>query len=74
MHTAEVNSLTSSDTELPYDYYSLPFCKPQTGVKKTLSSINPGTILAGTRIENSPYNFTILVSPVLLIRSRYAGC
>lgn len=58
---AEVNSLTSSETELPYNYYTLPFCKPPEGVKKSLSSINPGTILMGSRIENSPYNFSMLV-------------
>ena len=58
---AEVNSLTSSETELPYNYYTLPFCKPPEGVKKSLSTINPGTILMGSRIENSPYNFSMLV-------------
>lgn len=61
---AEVNSLTSSDTELPYNYYSLPFCQPVEGVKKSASaSINPGTILAGSNVQNSPYNFSILVLP-----------
>lgn len=59
--TAEVNSLTSSETELPYNYYSLPFCKPPEGVKKSVNTINPGTILMGTRVENSPYNFSMLV-------------
>ncbi|KAK9828105.1 hypothetical protein WJX81_004518 [Elliptochloris bilobata] len=58
---AEANSLTSSETELPYNYYTLPFCKPPEGVKKSLSAINPGTILMGSRIENSPYNFSMLV-------------
>lgn len=59
---AEVNSLVSSDSELPFDYYSMPFCKPPEGVKKSLASVNPGTILTGSRILNSPYNFTVLVS------------
>ena len=58
---AEVNSLTSAETELPFDYYSLPFCGPSEGVKKSLNSINPGTILMGSRIQNSPYNYTMLV-------------
>ena len=40
----------------------MPFCKPPEGVKKALSSVNPGTILLGTAIENSPYNFSMLVS------------
>jgi len=58
---ADVNSLTSPETELPFEYYSLPFCKPPEGVRSTLSAINPGTILTGARIENSPYNFTTMV-------------
>ena len=58
---ADVNSLTSAETELPFDYYSLPFCKPTEGAKKSLNTINPGTILMGSRIQNSPYNFTMLV-------------
>eukprot|EP00798_Chlamydomonas_sp_ICE-L_P015250 gene15250-21332_t len=32
---AKVNSLTSFDTELPFDYYDLPFCRPPEGVQKT---------------------------------------
>ena len=48
-------------TEMPYDYYSMPFCKPPEGVQRATSTINPGTILLGIRIENSPYNFTIMV-------------
>lgn len=56
----EVNSLVSSDTELPYDYYSMPFCKPPEGVKKSSGSINPGTILLGIRIENSPYKISMM--------------
>jgi transmembrane 9 superfamily member 2/4 len=55
-----VNSLVSSETEMPYDYYSMPFCKPPEGVKKASGSINPGTILLGIRIENSPYNFSVM--------------
>lgn len=63
MFAAAVNSLTSAETELPFDYYSLPFCKPAEGAKKSLNSINPGTILMGSRIQNSPYNFTMKVKP-----------
>ncbi|KAK9828352.1 hypothetical protein WJX74_010345 [Apatococcus lobatus] len=58
---AEVNSLTSAETELPFNYYTLPFCKPPEGVRKSLSTINPGTILTGAQIQNSPYNFSMLV-------------
>eukprot|EP00892_Ulva_mutabilis_P012316 jgi/Ulvmu1/9457/UM052_0023.1 len=55
----EVNSVSSFETELPYDYYSLPFCKPKGGVKRSTSSVNPGTILSGLRMFNSPYQFRI---------------
>mmetsp|Transcript_1335 Transcript_1335/g.3985 ORF Transcript_1335/g.3985 Transcript_1335/m.3985 type:complete len:711 (+) Transcript_1335:270-2402(+) len=58
---ADVNSLVSPETELPFDYYSLPFCAPPEGIRSSVGSINPGTILMGSRIENSPYNFTVKV-------------
>ncbi|KAK9130499.1 hypothetical protein Sjap_010986 [Stephania japonica] len=51
----KVNSLTSIDTEMPFSYYSLPFCKPLEGVKD--SAENLGELLMGDRIENSPYKF-----------------
>lgn len=51
---AKVNSLTSIETELPYSYYSLPFCKPDRIGK---DSENLGELLMGDRIENSPYKF-----------------
>ncbi|KAD2113025.1 hypothetical protein E3N88_41815 [Mikania micrantha] len=41
--SVKVNSLTSIDTEIPYSYYSLPFCKPQEGVKD--SAENLGIVL-----------------------------
>eukprot|EP00210_Caulerpa_lentillifera_P000724 g701.t1 len=58
----QVNSLTSYEAELPFDYYSLPFCRPKGGVKRVKSSINPGTLLRGFRIENSPYVLHVNVS------------
>jgi len=54
---AYVGSLTSFDTELPFDYYSLPFCRPVEGVQRIAHMANPGTILQGQRVENSPYTF-----------------
>lgn len=54
----KVNSLTSIDTELPYSYYSLPFCEPQGGIKD--SAENLGELLMGDRIESSPYRFRML--------------
>ncbi|GAB2289131.1 Transmembrane 9 super member 11 [Dionaea muscipula] len=53
--SVKVNSLTSIDTEIPYSYYSLPFCAPPEGVKD--SAENLGELLMGDRIENSPYRF-----------------
>ncbi|KAK9725403.1 hypothetical protein RND81_05G141100 [Saponaria officinalis] len=51
--SVKVNSLTLIDTEIPYKYYSLPFCKPKEGVKD--SDENLGEFLMDDRIENSPY-------------------
>jgi len=48
----KVNKLTSVHTQLPYKYYSLPFCEPSSIVDKVE---NLGEILRGDRIENSPY-------------------
>ncbi|KAJ4957918.1 hypothetical protein NE237_025029 [Protea cynaroides] len=53
--SVKVNSLTSIETEMPFSYYSLPFCKPAEGVKD--SAENLGELLMGDRIENSPYRF-----------------
>ncbi|XP_062107068.1 transmembrane 9 superfamily member 12 [Humulus lupulus] len=52
---AKVNSLTSIETELPFSYYSLPYCKPRGGIKK--SAENLGELLMGDQIDNSPYRF-----------------
>ena len=48
----KVNQLSSIKTQLPYSYYSLPFCKPGTIVD---SAENLGEVLHGDRIENSLY-------------------
>ncbi|KAH6818519.1 Endomembrane protein 70 protein family [Perilla frutescens var. frutescens] len=50
----KVNKLTSTKTQLPYSYYSLPYCKPEEIVD---SAENLGEVLRGDRIENSPYVF-----------------
>ncbi|TYI22710.1 hypothetical protein ES332_A06G121600v1 [Gossypium tomentosum] len=52
----KVNKLTSVKTQLPYSYYSLPFCTPEKIVD---SAENLGEVLRGDRIENSPYAFTM---------------
>lgn len=48
----KVNKLTSIKTQLPYSYYSLPYCHPE---KILDSAENLGEVLRGDRIENSPY-------------------
>ncbi|XAR69988.1 hypothetical protein NMG60_11001788 [Bertholletia excelsa] len=50
----KVNKLTSIKTQLPYSYYSLPYCRPQNIVD---SRENLGEVLRGDRIENSVYMF-----------------
>eukprot|EP00613_Pedinella_sp_CCMP2098_P061225 CAMPEP_0171984130 /NCGR_PEP_ID=MMETSP0993-20121228/273664_1 /TAXON_ID=483369 /ORGANISM="non described non described, Strain CCMP2098" /LENGTH=507 /DNA_ID=CAMNT_0012636935 /DNA_START=66 /DNA_END=1585 /DNA_ORIENTATION=+ len=46
-----VNKLTSTHTQIPYDYYSLPFCHPHIHEEAE----NLGERLTGDRIENSLY-------------------
>ncbi|PPD74111.1 hypothetical protein GOBAR_DD28966 [Gossypium barbadense] len=62
--SVKVNSLTSIDTEMPFSYYSLPFCKPAEGVKD--SAENLGELLMGDRIENSPYRFKMYTNETLI--------
>lgn len=50
--SVKVNKLTSTKTQLPYSYYSLPYCQPDRIVD---SAENLGEVLRGDRIENSPY-------------------
>ncbi|XP_057968095.1 transmembrane 9 superfamily member 7-like [Malania oleifera] len=50
----KVNKLSSTKTQLPYDYYFLNYCKPE---KITNSAENLGEVLRGDRIENSVYTF-----------------
>ncbi|XP_052208844.1 transmembrane 9 superfamily member 8-like [Diospyros lotus] len=50
----KVNKLSSTKTQLPYSYYSLPYCRPKTIVD---SRENLGEVLRGDRIENSPFVF-----------------
>jgi transmembrane 9 superfamily protein 2/4 len=48
-----VHKLSSPKTHLPYDYYSLPFCRPDDLVR---SAENLGEVLTGAVIQNSPYD------------------
>ncbi|KAF6145960.1 hypothetical protein GIB67_033319 [Kingdonia uniflora] len=56
----KVNSLTSIETELPFSYYSLPYCTPKEGVKKIAENL--GELLMGDQIDNSPYRFRMNVN------------
>ena len=49
----KVNKLTSTKTQLPYEWYSLQFCKPEEVYHQ---AENLGEVMRGDRIENSPYD------------------
>ncbi|MCD7459914.1 hypothetical protein HAX54_042295 [Datura stramonium] len=51
--SVKVNKLTSTKTQLPYSFYSVPFCHPENIID---SRENLGEVLRGDRIENS-YTF-----------------
>ncbi|KAJ7517125.1 hypothetical protein O6H91_21G011300 [Diphasiastrum complanatum] len=50
----KVNKLTSTKTQLPYEFYSLAYCRPDDIIN---SAENLGEVLRGDRIENSKYVF-----------------
>jgi transmembrane 9 superfamily member 2/4 len=54
----KVNALTSTHTQIPRDYYRLPFCQPEGGPQ--MVSENLGEFLTGNKIQNSPYNIYML--------------
>jgi transmembrane 9 superfamily protein 2/4 len=54
----KVNALTSTHTQIPRDYYRLPFCQPENGPK--MASENLGEFLTGNKIQNSPYKISML--------------
>ncbi|KAJ8899270.1 hypothetical protein K2173_017305 [Erythroxylum novogranatense] len=56
----KVNSLTSISTIIPSSYYSLPYCKPLSGIR--ISSENLGQRILGDQIVNSPYMFRMNVN------------
>ena len=46
--------MTSTKTQLPYEYFSLPFCQPEAGV--TYQQLNLGEVLRGDRIVDTAYD------------------
>ncbi|PKI66822.1 hypothetical protein CRG98_012828 [Punica granatum] len=55
----------STETELPFSYYSLPYCKPPEDIKK--SAENLGELLMGDQIDNSPYRFRMNVNETVYL-------
>ena len=47
--------MTSTHTQLPFEYYSIPFCPPKSG-EVQYKSQNLGEILRGDRITNTAYD------------------
>jgi len=54
----QVNSLSSTKTQLPLDYYSLPFCRPD---HLRHASENLGEVLEGEITTSSPYELEMKV-------------
>jgi len=58
--------MTSVKTQLPYEYYTLPFCKPKED-DVHYKSLNLGEVLRGDRIVNTPYKVGVLqMEPTVL--------
>eukprot|EP01059_Diplonema_ambulator_P033785 TRINITY_DN721_c0_g1_i2.p1 TRINITY_DN721_c0_g1~~TRINITY_DN721_c0_g1_i2.p1 ORF type:complete len:632 (+),score=203.04 TRINITY_DN721_c0_g1_i2:119-2014(+) len=69
----KVNSLTSIQNIMPYEWYSLPFCAPskEDRQKYTSRSQNLGEVLWGDKIEISLYSVNVLTDePCKLICQR----
>lgn len=63
----KVNKLTSTKTQLPYEYYALPFCQPDT-VENVAENL--GEVLRGDRIMNSHYDLKMGVEETCKILCR----
>lgn len=55
----KVNKLISVKTQLPYEYYTLPFCRP-TEIKEKAENL--GETLMGDVVENSPYELKMVIN------------
>ncbi|KFM24664.1 Transmembrane 9 superfamily member 4 [Auxenochlorella protothecoides] len=66
--TLKVNKIMSVKN-LPYDYYSLPYCRPE---KIISSAENLGEVLRGDRILNSPYTTQFRVPKSCAVLCRIA--
>ncbi|KAL3928028.1 MAG: hypothetical protein SGARI_005155, partial [Bacillariaceae sp.] len=54
----KVNAVTSIHTQIPKDYYRLPFCRPSDGPQ--MASENLGEFLTGNKIQSSAYSINML--------------
>ena len=68
---AQVEALTSVKTQLPYEYYVLPFCHKGINLKAQ-DALNLGEVLRGTRIYETPYKFDMGQDSVIEPRSRFS--
>jgi len=68
----KVNHLTSMRTQIPVEFYSLPFCVPHTGVVD--SKENLGEILSGNVIQNSAYRIRMYeqIECAVLCKKKYS--
>lgn len=63
----KVNKLTSTKTQLPFEYYALPFCQPEA-VENVAENL--GEVLRGDRIMNSHYDLKMGVEETCKILCR----
>jgi len=54
----KVDKMSSVNTALGYDYYSVKICEPRDGVHDAAENL--GEYLTGENIQNSPYNVNVL--------------
>lgn len=59
------NSITSISTQLPFNYYCLPYCIPHGGIRKRAENL--GELLMGIQIVNSHYRFRMNINESLYL-------
>ena len=65
--TLKVNKVTSTKTQVPYDYYDLPFCKDQGSFG---TAGNLGERISGDTTTNSPYQLFMKQDQACIILCR----
>jgi len=67
----QVNKVTSTKTQIPYQYYKLPFCKPEK-IKQQQETL--GEVLEGEAVASSPYEVKMKVTEgcKILCRTEYS--